>query len=404
MLYLYEAFNKNGVVVKGDVEAQSEKDVVLYLQTKDLIPSSIKAKTAPNKGINLQINLFQKITDSDRIFLVRNLATAIKAGLSITEALDVLINETKSGLMRDILITVRSRVQAGGKISEGFAVYHKYFPPVFIGLLKSGEVSSQLDKTLNELSNHLVKEYALVRKVKSALVYPTLLLAASFGVVIFLVTFVLPRLAKTFELSGAQLPFITKALLWISGVVTAQPIITILVFVAIVVFAIYLKRSSWGKAVIAATLFHTPVVRDLMRRVALVRFTRTFGSLLSGATPILDALDISANAVGNDYYRDAIIDTQGKVRSGVPLSKALGEYPDLFPGLLLSLIAVGERTGNLEYVLSTFANFYDDEVDAKLKDLTTLFEPILLIIMGLIVGTIAVSVLLPIYQLVGKFT
>lgn len=404
MLYLYEAFNKSGAVVKGEVEAKDEKDVVYYLQTKDLIPSSIKAKSPVNRGLNVQMNLFQKVTDSDRIFLVRNLATAIKAGLSITEALDVLINETKNALMRDILLSVKTKVQQGGKVSDGFAAYSKYFPPVFIGLLKSGETSSQLDKTLNELSNHLAKEYALVRKVRSALVYPTLLLLASLGVVIFLIAFVLPRLAKTFALSGAQLPFITKALLWMSAVITAKPLVTIAVFALIIIFAIYLKRSNWGKRVIAATLFHTPVVRDLIRRVALVRFTRTFGSLLSGATPILDALQISSEAVGNDYYRDAIIDTQNKIREGVPLSKGFQEYPDLFPGLLISLIAVGERTGNIEYVLGTFANFYDEEVDAKLKDLTTLFEPILLLFMGLIVGTIAVSVLLPIYQLVGKFT
>lgn len=404
MLFNYEAFNKNGGIVTGEIDAEDEKGVVLYLESKELIPSKIRAK-AEKKAINLQkIRLFEKLKSTDIIFMVRNLATAIKAGLSITEALEILITDAKDGIVKEILTSARTQVRAGRPLSEAFAQYKKYFPPVFIGLLKAGEVASQLDKALEELSDHLIKEYDLVKKIKSAMVYPGLLLASSFGVIIFLLTFVLPRLAKSFALSGTELPLVTRVLLATSNFLTDNFLIFLTVLIASIAGIIYLSKIPKGKIVIATMLFKTPVVSDLLKRIALVRFTRTLGSLLAGASPVLDALKTSSEAVGNIFYKKAIEEVIEKVRSGVPLSKALQAYPELFPTLLVSLIAVGEKTGNIEYVLATFAGFYDQEVQNKLKDLTTLFEPILLITMGLIIGTIAIAVLLPIYSLVGQFT
>lgn len=404
MLYTYEAFNRNGGIVTGEIDAEDEKGVVLYLESKELIPSKIRGRSE-KKSINLQqIRLFNRIKPTDIIFMVRNLATAIKAGLSITEALEILINDAKPGLIKDILTTARTNVQNGRPLSEAFQQYKKYFPPVFIGLLKAGEVASQLDKALEELSDHLIKEYDLVKKIKSAMVYPGLLLTASFGVIIFLLTFVLPKLAKSFALSGTDLPLVTKILLSTSNFLTSNIIILSILFVVIVGGIIFAAKTAKGKILIATVLFKAPVVKDLIKRVALVRFTRTLGSLLAGASPVLEALKTSSEAVGNVFYEKAIQEVIEKVRSGVPMSKSLQAYKELFPTLLVSLIAVGEKTGNIEYVLNTFSNFYDQEVQNKLKDLTTLFEPILLMAMGLIIGTIAIAVLLPIYQLVGKFT
>ncbi len=223
-------------------------------------------------------------------------------------------------------------------------------------------------------------------------------------VVVFLLVFVLPRLAKTFALSGAQLPAITKFLVNLSSFLVANFILVTIGVVAAVAGIIFGLKTQGGRDIYNKILINTPVVKDLIKRVALVRFTRTLQSLLSGSTPVLKALDISADAVGNDLYKKAIKEVAGNMKVGVPLSRALEKHPDLFPTLLISLIGVGEQTGNLEYVLRTFSNFYDEEVENKLKDLTSLFEPILLIIMGLVVGGIAVAVLLPIYQLVGRFT
>lgn len=404
MLYSYEAFNKSGASVSGEVDVASEKDVIAFLESKELIPSRIREKDKKKKLDLASIRVFEKASRTDVIFLLRNVKTALKAGLSIVETLDILITDAKSGLMKDILVSARSTVQGGRPISEAFAHYPNVFSSVVVGLLKAGEGGSQLDKALQELISHLVKEDALIRKIKAALVYPTMLFVASIGVTTFLLVFVLPKLSKTFLSADIQLPAITKLLLAASQFMSAN-ILVLAILGALALFGIIsLSKTPKGKRLILQILFKTPVVKDLMKKVALVRFTRTLGSLLGGGTPILDALRTCSDSVGNDFYREAILDSLEKIRGGMPLSKSLKTYPDLFPELLTSLSSVGERTGSIEYVLQTFSEFYDEEVDAKLKDLTTLFEPILLLFMGLIVGTVALSVLLPIYQLVGKFT
>ncbi|MBI2013684.1 MAG: type II secretion system F family protein [Candidatus Colwellbacteria bacterium] len=404
MLFTYEAFNVNGQTVRGEIDAKSEKDVVLYLEGRGLIPSRVHPKhKAEKKGV-LSTQFFAKISETDKIFLVRNLATAIKAGLSLNDALEIVLQDTKKGLMRDVLTHVRDSVREGHTLSDSFMPYKDLFPGIFIGLLRAGESGSQLDKVLEELSRHMVKEYSLIKKIKSAMVYPILLLTVGFAVVVFLLTFVLPRLTGTFQLSGVELPLITRVLVVISDTLSGNPIVTTLVFLGLTSGIFLGARTRAGKKIRNKIFMKTPVVNDLIRKVALVRFTRTLGSLITGATPILEALQTSAGAVANDEYKEAILDSAGKVQVGVTLSKAMKNYPELFPLLLTNLVAVGEKTGSLEYVLATFSNFYEEEVDTKLKDLTTLFEPILLMIMGLIVGGIAVAVLLPIYQLVGRFT
>ncbi len=196
---------------------------------------------------------------------------------------------------------------------------------------------------------------------------------------------------------------ITKVLLKTSQFIVSNIIFVLIGLGIIIASFIYALKTKKGRYVYNKILFKTPVVHDLIQRVALVRFTRTLQSLFAGATPVLRALEISAEAVGNVFYKRAILDVAQNMKVGVPLSEALEKHQQLFPVLLTSLIGVGEKTGNLEYVLKTFADFYDEEVENKLKDLTNLFEPILLIVMGLIVGSIAVAVLLPIYQLVGNF-
>ena len=264
MLYFYEAVDRNGKQVKSSIEELDEREVVVYLEGKNLVPIKIDAQKT-KKAISLSTNIFERITPTDRIFLVRNLSTAIKAGLSLSESLDILIADTKKEVLKNILIQAKNNIQSGKTLSETFAAHSKEFPPIFEGLLKAGETSSQLDKSLDELNKHLSKEYALVKKIKSAMVYPMLLLAASLGVIIFLLTFLLPRLAKSFAQSGAELPLITKILLSISDAITYSPILSISIFAAIIAGFIYLRRSKRGKRMWAFMLFKTPVVRELIK-------------------------------------------------------------------------------------------------------------------------------------------
>lgn len=401
--FIYEASNKEGVIEKGKFEAESKLEVVQYLEKKNLIPISAE-KEGKTKGVKgLSAAFFETVKPVDLIFLVRNLSATIRAGLNIIEALDILIADAGKNIMRKILSQAKFNLQKGQPLSATFVQYKKYFPPVFIGMVKAGEASGRLDESLDKLNSYMTKEYNLVRKIKSAMAYPVILLVASIGVVSMLLFFVLPRLAKSFQMSKVELPLVTKIVIGVSDVFTYSVVLDLAVLAALIWFFTYFRKTKMGKVFFMKVLFKIPVVRDLIKKVALVRLTRTLGGLISSGITIIEALDLTAEAVGNERYKKIILESKEQVKSGVSVSKTFADYRDLFPKLLINMMMVGEKTGTLERVLGTFSDFYEEEVDNTVKDLTTFLEPILLLFMGLIIGVIALSILLPIYQLVGKF-
>ena len=401
-IFYYEATNTDGEEVVGEINATTEAEAVGALSRKKLAISSIKEKTAKSaKG--LKIHLFEHFTSLDRIILVRNLAVTIKAGLSILESLEILINDVTKKIIKEILLSAKGKVQNGQPFSKTFEEYHKYFPPIFVGMVKAGELSGQLDKSLEELSAHMNKEYALVKKVKSALAYPVILLIASFGIVGLLLGFVLPRLTKTFAQSNMQLPAVTRGLMYLSDLVSYSFWLDGGIIVALVLFFGTFRKTAVGRKFFSGLVLRLPVAKNLIKKVILVRFTRTLGSLVASGLSIVESLDLASQVVGNYYYERAIKESMEDIKNGIPLSECLRRHQELFPNFMTSLLTVGEKTGTLESVLKTFSDFYDEEVDNDLKDLTTFLEPILLLIMGLIVGLIAVAILMPIYQMVGKF-
>jgi len=402
--FIYEAYNREGAIVHGEYEASTRDEAVQYLVGREFTPISVDALRGKGEGKGmLAIHLFEGIGPVDVMFLVRNLSATVKAGLSIVEALDILIADAEKNAMKKILQEVQALVKNGQTLSSGFGEYKNLFPPIFLGMLRAGEISGQLDKTLVELSKYLSKEYALRAKVKSALTYPIILLIASSGVVTLLLMFVLPRLTKAFAASGVKLPFITKMFLGLSNMLTWSYALDVGVLVFLIWFFLYFRTTRVGKKLFFFIISHLPVANDLIKKVALVRFSRTFGNLLGSGIAAVEALKLSAQSIGNESYTRALDAAITDIENGLPISKSLSKFPDLFPRLLVSLITVGERTGSLHEILGTFSDFYEEEVDNKLKDLTAILEPALLLLMGLLVGAIAVSIILPIYQLVGNF-
>lgn len=402
--YIYEAYNKENKIVQGEYEASSREEMMEYLTKRYLTPISVKSiSEASKKKDILSIDVFSKVTTTDIVFLVRNLATTVKAGLSIVESLDILIKDTKNKLMKKILQSAQAMIKNGQSLSVAFDAYKNLFPPIFIGMIKAGEVSGQLEKTLSELGRYLSKEYSLKSKVKSALIYPIILLIASTVVVVLMLMFVLPKLTASFAASGVALPWITKVFLFISSILTWSFIADIIVAVGIIYFFSYFRKTKIGKKFFFVIVSHTPVANELVKKVALVHFARTFGNLIGSGISAVESLAIASESINNNSYTNAINKTIEDVKNGIPLSRSLSDFPELFPSLLISLITVGERTGSLEEILITFADFYEEEVDNQLKELTSILEPVLLLIMGLMIGSIAVSIILPIYQLVGHF-
>ncbi|MBI5400874.1 MAG: type II secretion system F family protein [Candidatus Yonathbacteria bacterium] len=403
--FIYEAYNRERAIVHGEYEGSTREEVVAYLIKRDLTPIAVDALNVRGKGKGiLAFEFFGSIKPVDIMFLVRNLGATIKAGLSIAEAIDIIIADTEKPALRNILQEAQALFRNGQTLSKGFEPHADLFPPIFMGMLRAGEMSGQLDKTFAELGDYLAKEYNLRSKVKSALTYPVILLIASGGVITLLLVFVLPRLTKAFESSGVQLPFITKVFLGISSMLVWSYTLDVIVLAGLVWFFVYFRTTRLGKKVFVSIIEHVPVASDLIKKVALVRFSRTFGNLIGSGISAVEALELSSQSIGNHAYTQALEATSIDIKNGIPLSEALAKSPKLFPRLLISLVIVGERTGTLTEILRTFSNFYEEEVDNRLKDLTALLEPMLLLIMGVLVGSIAFSIILPIYQLVGHFT
>ena len=242
------------------------------------------------------------------------------------------------------------------------------------------------------------------QKFWSAVAYPAILMTGSAGIIILLLVFVLPRLAKSFAASNVELPMITKIFMGISLVLSKSILADLLVFIFFVWLFFYFRKTDFGRKIFYGISLRIPVIKDLVNKSALIRLSRTLGGLIGSGLVIMEALELTAEAVGNSLYKKALLKAIGKIKSGIPLSKALGGYNNLFPHIFVNMLAVSEQTGSMESVLKTFSDFYDEEIDNTLKDMTTMIEPIMLLIMGLIIGAIALSVLLPVYQLVGKFS
>lgn len=398
--FTYEAYDAHGVVVRGQIEASGKGEVVEQLLRKSLKPLSVTPLRSASSG--LQMQLIKKLSAVDVLFLVRNLATTIKAGMSVVESLEMLVSDTERPYLRFVLQKVQAGVKNGQQLSKGFEEFRDQFPPAFIGMLKAGEISGQLDATLTSLGGYLTKEYQLRQQVKSALIYPTVLLCASIAVIALLLIVVLPRLTSSFAQSGIKLPLVTKIFLALSNALTYSITLDIAVLVFFVWFFLYFRRRPLGKRIWFSFLWHIPVAKHVITKIALVRFTRTFGNLSGSGIAAVEALEITADSLGNPIYAGALHAAARDIERGVSLSSSLSTHPDIFPKVLIGLITVGERTGSLSSILLTLADFYEDEVGTRLKNLTAILEPLLLLIMGLVVGAIALSILLPIYQLVGN--
>lgn len=399
--YIYEATNEDGIPENGEFSAVSKKKVIAHLKRKHLIPIVIREKKKVRIGKFASFGV--RFTMVDQIALVRNLSATTKAGIGMLEAMDILIADASKKVVERVLITAKSNLENGQPLSATFELYPKYFSPVFVGMIKTGEVSGQLGRVLEELAVQMQKEYGLFRRVRSAFIYPAILLSASAVIIFLLLTAVLPRLADTFASSEVTLPAVTSFLINVGELLNKSFLLDFLVLAGLIWFFLFSRKTKWARRLIDFFLFHMPIIRDLSKRISLVRFSRTFGNLIASGISVLEAMDLSAEAVGNIYYKDAILTAKKEVQSGARFSQALGRYPELFPRIFISMIGVGEKTGTLEKIFKDFADFYEEEVDSTLKNLTTFLEPILLLFMGLVIAAIALSILLPIYQLVGSF-
>ncbi len=403
MRFKYSAFRDNGEAVDGELDVKDKNEVLSFLESKGLKPISIKS--SESKKISIANRSFgAKITLSDKLFLTKYVSLMLKAGMDIFKTIDILINDFEKPAMKAFLSEVREGLEKGQQLHSAFAKYPQYFSKIFVNLIKAGESSGNLDGVFHDLNITLAKENELKGKIKAALIYPCLLLGVALIILIFLLTFALPKIAGVFSGSGFNPPIFSKVVFAI-GLFLGGHIILILggSFLFITGLVLFLRKTAAGKRFWQKILDNAPLIKKIRQEIALERFATTFSTLLRSGVPIIDSIEMSADIVGSKKMEH---DLRKIAKEDLVKGLTIGEAfkgSDAFPKTVSTLIAISEKAGHLDEILNTLASFYDAEVDSSLKTLVSFLEPVLLLLIGGVVGTIALAIIVPIYQLVGQF-
>jgi type IV pilus assembly protein PilC len=387
--------------VTGEIDADNRLGAVAILRGKGIIATAVEEKKAKAPGMSLfgGGGIGKKVKDKDLAIYTRQFSTMIDAGLPIAQCLAILSEQSESKTLREVTTRIAKDVEGGQTLADSFRKYPKTFDDLFTNMLAVGESGGVLDVVLQRLSGYIEKAAALKRKVKGAMVYPITIIGVAFLVIIFMMIFVIPTFAKMFEGLGADLPLPTKVVMWLSEFVQ-KFIILIILGIAAGIWA--LKRyyaTDNGSKVIDRIMLKFPVIGTLIKKVAVARFTRTMGTLLSSGVPILEGLLITARSAGNRVVEAAVMQARGAVMAGRTLADPLRQTP-VFPPMVVHMINVGENTGALDNMLSKIADFYDDEVDTAVTALTSLLEPLMIVFLGVVVGGLVVAMYMPIFKMV----
>lgn len=401
MKFHYTASQPDGKITEGEIETPDYEGVLRYIASKGLQPVSVKAL----KDVEIGGASFfgQAISISDKIFLTRYLGLMLKAGTDLFRAISILINDLDKPTLKALLIEIRANLEKGNQFFVVFARYPKYFSDVFVNLVKAGEASGSLTDILNNLSVSLGKEQELRNKIKAALIYPVILMGMSFLILILLTTYAIPKIANVFLSTGVKPPFFSRIVFNTGLFLNANAVV---VFPLMIIFAMavwyFFAKTFAGKKFLYVIGTKVPVVKNVMKQYALQRFAMTFSSLLKAGLPIMNALEITADAVGSFELRESLmrISREG-IAKGMTIGDAFRKEPS-FPQVVTNLIAVSEKAGHIEEILKTLADFYESEVDIAVKNMVAFIEPVMLLFIGVLIGGIALAVIVPIYQLVGS--
>jgi type IV pilus assembly protein PilC len=393
--WVWEAKARTGETRKGVMEADSMELVEQRLRTQQLNPVKVK-----KKPVEINITIGSGVSDKDLVVFIRQFATMIDAGLPLVQCLDILSTQGENAVFRKLLTEVKSFVEQGGTFSDALRQHPKVFDDLFVNLIQAGEVGGILDAILRRLAVYIEKRVKLQRQVRSALIYPSSVLIIAFGVIAIMLQFVIPTFQDMFRQFGSEdgLPWLTQKIINFSVWFRHNVIWLILGIIVTSTTISYSYRTPKGKRFWHKTMITVPILGPVMRKIAVARFTRTMGTLLSSGVPILDAMAIVARAAGNVIVEEAINKTASQVREGRTMSEPLMETA-VFPSMVVQMISVGEQTGALDTMLNKIADFYEEEVDVAVAGLMSLIEPIMMVFIGGIVGTMLVGMYLPIFTI-----
>ncbi len=401
MLFHYTAFDQRNMLVEGDADLQSVDAVLDYLSHNGLKPIKI---TPIDFGTKKIFGLFyETISLKDQLFLFKYLSLMLKVGTDLIQALNVLMEDFAPGPAKRFLLEARTNLEKGNPFYVAFEKHPETFSLVTISLIKSGEKAGNLEEVLTKLSESLEKNHDLQSKIKSSLAYPVVLIIVSISLVFFLMTFLFPKLTTAFSQSGVQIPKYTQVLINMSQFFnTYQKIIIPLLIIVPTALVLYFWKTKRGQKQFESLLRKIPPIRNFMNMMALQRLASTLGSLIRSGMPLLEAIKITADTVGSTEYQAALLNINKNIGRGMTVGEAF-KQEKIFPAVLSNLLSIGEKAGHISEILTTLSEFYEKEIEAQLKTLVSLIEPLIIVFMGLVIGGIAVSVIMPMYQVIGGF-
>lgn len=404
----YVATDRTGKQVKGSQEAVSKEALIQQLREKGLMTKSVEEKKTQAMVKKKTGRRFfgGKVSLRHLSIFCRQFATMINAGVSLVRCLDVLEQQTDSARLKEIIRDIETEVEGGATLSRSMAKFPLVFSNLATGLVRAGEVGGVLDETLERLATFLEKDMELRRKVKASMTYPVLVMVVAVGIVVFLVTFILPKFISLFRELGMtddKFPLPTLILIRISNFMTSKWYIVLVILFATWFAIDRLKRTKTGKRYYDIIKLRVPVFGSLNHKICIARFARTLSTLLASGVPILQAMETVAGTVDNEIISDAILLSRASIREGDTIADPLANSK-MFPPMVVQMITIGEETGQLDQMLEKVADFYEGEVDAALESLTSALEPVLIVFLGVVVGFIVISMFLPLIAIISELS
>jgi len=399
--FLYTAKSYSGEVKSGEADVKNESDLSQQLRSEGFVLTSCKEIESEEKAkIEIKfLDRFFGLSIKDKLMFTRNLSVMVASGLPLSRSIKNLAVQTKNKRFAQILDSVFNDIQSGLTFADGLAKYPGVFNELFVNMIRIGETSGNLEEVLKILADQLEKEHELMSKVKGALTYPAVILIAMIGIGIAMLTYVLPQLTSIFKEMGVTLPKSTLFIIWISDVLRTQSILVIVVFISLLFFGKIFIGTTAGKKTISFIAINMPMVNNIVIKINCARFSRIYSSLLKSGVPVIASLKIVSRTITNYYYKRTFEEAIEQVQKGVNLSKIIAKNKKAFPVLVSQMIEVGEETGKTEEILLKLAEFYEEEVSQLTKNLSSIVEPVLMMIIGSAVGFFAVSMMQPMYSI-----
>lgn len=397
--FLYKAKNAEGEVKTGKLMANDQRELDEMMRRRGLVLISSTDLSGKKKAEIKLPKFLQKVSLVEKMLFTRNLAVMLTAGLSFGRALSILAEQTKSSYFREILEEISKDVQKGSALADSLAKYPKVFNTLFVSMVRVGEMGGNLEEVLSLLALQLKKDHEVVSKVKGAMTYPAVIVIAMSLIGVLMMMFVFPSLLKMFADSGTELPVTTRFLIFFSNALQTHGILIFAGFAVFVALFIQIIKTPAGKKIFDMIILKIPVVKGIVMKVNVARFSRTLSSMITSGVSIVQALEVISGTLGNTFYKESAADACKKVQKGLDLSEVMAEYGDIYPGMMIHMIEVGEETGSLETTLKQVAEFYEDEVDQLTSNLSSIIEPLLMLVMGGAVGFFAISLIQPMYSI-----